>query len=99
MFGYILQNMLPNVHINYTCVPKKEQNFRQNSLSKKGVAIYLNSLNVYCIMGYSSNYFILDNMLLGKCTLEFEITSVNCSFVYSAYGTTIYPVAQVKNTK
>lgn len=48
-------------------------------------------------MAYSSNYFILDNMLLGKRTLEFEITLVNCSFGYSVNGTIIYLVAQAKN--
>ena len=50
-------------------------------------------------MGHSSNYFILNNILLDKHTLDFKITLVNCSFVYSVNGTTIYPVAQTRNTE
>lgn len=74
----ILQHMLPDVYFkSITCVQKRATFPPKFSLRKEEVAMYLNSLNVSCIMGYSSNYLISDNILVCKHILEFEITLVD----------------------
>lgn len=91
---YILLHILPNVHISTTPVYKTKSKFPPKfSLSKKKVAIYLNSLKVSWIMGYSSNCFVWTTYYFAE--VESEITSVNCSFVHHHH----HSVAQAKNKK